>query len=638
MGFGAWVDSAVDRAYWTLAPRRAAVRSHLRRMDRDPEYRQHFGALMRAYGYRAARSGERGPKWLGGSTSADAEILNDLPALRNRSRELGRDDPVDSGLVKTFVHNIVGTGLRPQARTGDPSKNAVLEAYWKVRAPGLFGAESLSFGAGQRLLVQRWLEDGDVFLKAAADGGGPVWFEVVEAERVTTPTPYLNKVLEGESEVREGVERDRVGRRTWYWVLKRHPGDALGAAGRKFTLDDFTRVPADLVRHLRTVGRPGQTRGVPLCHALLQDMRDLDLLLLASLKRVQIAACLAVFIRSDLPLDDLMQVQAEKEGYVMDETLEPGMMMKLRSGDSIETVVPNFPTPELEPFIVMLARRIGAAVGVSWQTVLRDFSKSTYSSARTDLLETWRTYDVYAEELTGHLDWLWQLVMSDGLRRGALRGVTPADAGLVQWIAPGRKWVDPMKEAQAAQVELAMGTTTLRDICAAQGKDWEDIQTQRLLEEQREAEERKRLGLRSDDDVPGPEMMENLARAVRAGVPVAVSEARSRGLGLPPKAPGNDVLLRFNDQDILAYHIESGVLTINEIRARLKLAAVPWGDVPVRRANVQVVDPTRAESDTPDGDAADVDTADVDGEDDGEGAQGRAAGNGNGRTRERVQV
>jgi len=66
-----------------------------------------------------------------------------------------------------------------------------------------------------------------------------------------------------------------------------------------------------------------------------------------------------------------------------------------------------------------------------------------------------------------------------------------------------------------------------------------------------------------------------------------VGEART-ALGLSDEPP-DDKLLRFNDQDVLQYHIESGVLTINEVREVLGLSKVDWGDVPVRKAGVTPV-------------------------------------------------
>ena len=83
-------------------------------------------------------------------------------------------------------------------------------------------------------------------------------------------------------------------------------------------------------------------------------------------------------------------------------------------------------------------------------------------------------------------------------------------------------------------------------------------------------------------------VMEDIARAVRAGVPIGVSEART-SLGLPDEPPEGP-LLRFNDQDVLQYHIENGCLEINEVRKVLGLPPKPWGNKPVRKTGVAPVE------------------------------------------------
>jgi len=187
--------------------------------------------------------------------------------------------------------------------------------------------------------------------------------------------------------------------------------------------------------------------------------------------------------------------------------------------------------------------------------------------------------------------------------------------------------VDPLKEANAATERLVNGTSTLRDECAALGHDWEETFDQRRRERDRADENGLEMAGRRSSMRRQP-VMDDLARAVRAGVPIAVAEARALGLGLPEDPPGDSALLRFNDQDILAYHIESGILTINEARARLNLSSVDWGDVPVRRQGIEAVD-TAGGSLEDDDEGTEIEVED---DDDERGlAAGLARRNGDGR-------
>lgn len=490
-------NSVSDSALAALSPRRATMRAHLRRMNGDYDYRETFLTLMRARGYKSAKSGGQHGPWLGSTGSADAEISHDLPAMRSRLRELDRDDPIASGLVGTFVKNVIGKGMRPQARTKDPEKNARIEAVWKARKDNLSQADDATHNETQEMLFARVLEDGDVLRNIVKlKPSDPVWFETIEGDRLVTPLNKVGKLKNG-NEIRDGVEKDPQGRPVRYHILNHHPGDTvLRVDGNSATA--FTTIEKQFIRHLKFMGRPGQTRGVPFMHAILQDLRDLDLLILASLKRVQIAACLSVFIKSSGEMPDMLDVTAEQHGYALDQTIEPGMMFKLYPDEEIQTLVPNFPTPELAPFIIMLARRIGAALGVSWQIVLKDFGDSTYSSARTDLLESRITYTVmqnwFAEK---YLNWEWMVVLQDARLNGdkRLSDVTDEELGMVQWIAQGWKWVDPLKEAKATEVELNAGITTHQKVAAERGDEWEEILVMNLEYEKREIELRAEMGL-----------------------------------------------------------------------------------------------------------------------------------------------
>jgi len=51
-----------------------------------------------------------------------------------------------------------------------------------------------------------------------------------------------------------------------------------------------------------------------------------------------------------------------------------------------------------------------------------------------------------------------------------------------KWIGPGRGWVDPVKEAQACQIRMEIGLSTLENECASQGLDWEEVLEQRARE------------------------------------------------------------------------------------------------------------------------------------------------------------
>lgn len=499
-----WFERTVDGAVALIAPRRAVIRQHLRRMDRDPDYRETFLLGMRARGYRNARASTQATPWTGIERSPDAENYTDLQLLRARSQELNRDDPIGAGVTQTFADNVIGTGISPQARTGDPKKDSALEAVWRTRRPSLYLGAGVGESEGQRLVFRKLLEDGGILIKKAKrTPDEPVWFELVEACRVDIPVYLQGAIYQNGRVVYRGVEKDEYGIPVAYHVRVSYPVEAVNVPTQFKTV----RVPVEDAIYPKLLLRPGATHGTPMFHPILQDFRDLDLLLLASLKRVQIAACLSIFIKSPQQAATLFDVTAEQYGYKLDQALEPGMIFKLYPEESIDTVSPNFPTPELVPFIITFARRIGSALGVSWQVVLKDFSTSNYSAARTDLLEARQRYGVFQHYMIENvLSWQWRTVMEDARLLGdpRMRGIAPEDVEAVQWIVPGWRWVDPQKEAAATQITLAIGLTTLRDEAAALGKDWQDLVRQTLAEEKFERALRAEMGLPDPDEKDEP--------------------------------------------------------------------------------------------------------------------------------------
>ena len=61
-------------------------------------------------GYTGARTGRRQTQsWQTPKGSADTVTLDDLPMLRDRSRDLLRNAPLATGAVNTVITNVIGT-------------------------------------------------------------------------------------------------------------------------------------------------------------------------------------------------------------------------------------------------------------------------------------------------------------------------------------------------------------------------------------------------------------------------------------------------------------------------------------------------------------------------------------------------
>ena len=67
--------------------------------------------------YEGARVSRLTSDWVTGGTSADAEIKGSLQRLRNRSRQLVRDNDYARQAIRAVRNNVIGTGIRDRKST-----------------------------------------------------------------------------------------------------------------------------------------------------------------------------------------------------------------------------------------------------------------------------------------------------------------------------------------------------------------------------------------------------------------------------------------------------------------------------------------------------------------------------------------
>jgi len=458
--------------------------------------------------YRGAEKTRLRGDWHALQGSADADLLPDLPTLRQRSRDLNRNDAHASAITGTVVENVVGTGIKPQSRP-DQDELGVAESQvrefsrraeraWRIWVKRADAQNRMNFYEIQALIKRQILENGEVFvLPLMINEPGRRYrlaLEVIEADRVSTPIGKQGPNM------RDGVELGDRGQPIAYWIKKRHPGDVqLGVAQAS---QEWVRYPAmnkagrPNVLHLYHVKRPGQTRGEPFFAPVLSAFKDLGDFMEAEIVAARVAACFTAFITKNDPAAAYEGATVDTQGNRI-ESLEPGITQYLAPGESVTFGDPKRPSGTFEPFVLAVLRSIGASLGLPLELVLKDFSRTNYSSARAALLEARRFF-------RGSQTWLadrlcqpcWEWVLEEAWLREDLPAVNLLgdqrdDWMKAHWIAPGWGWVDPVKEVDSSKMAIDAGLSTYADECAAQGRDWEEV----FAQQKREQEKRKELGL-----------------------------------------------------------------------------------------------------------------------------------------------
>ena len=333
--------------------------------------------------------------------------------------------------------------------------------------------------------------------------------EVIEADRLATPAG-----TRADANFRDGVELGGRGQPVAYHIRVRHPGDAslpggVGSAG----LGDFRRYPAfnrhgrRNIFHLYWTKRPGQSRGEPFFAPVLNLFKDLGDYLEAEIVAARVAACFAAFITKTDPLGIAVKAASSTSatGQRVQE-FEPGMIEYLGPGESVEFGQPTRPGGTFESFVMLTLRSIGSALGLPLELVMKDFSKTNYSSARAALLEAWRLFRNYQRWMALRFcQPVWEMVQEEAWLREQIPsenifGEERDDWLKARWISPGRGWIDPVKEVKASDMAIKAGVSTLAEEAAAQGRDWEEIASQR----ERERAVYREKGLPLDDGIAAP--------------------------------------------------------------------------------------------------------------------------------------
>ena len=201
--------------------------------------------------------------------SSDSELKPALRVLRNRCRELARNDEYVRrylALLKTNVVGPHGVNVQAKARNADGSLdgpgNKIVENAWHSwgQRGNCTVDGRLSWVDAQRLFVESLARDGEVLVRFADGYKNRDRFaiEFVEADLLDEE---LNIKTSNGNRVRMGVEVDDFGKSVAYHLLAEHPGDQefANSYSRK-----HVRVPAEQMLHVFLPERAHQTRGAPM--------------------------------------------------------------------------------------------------------------------------------------------------------------------------------------------------------------------------------------------------------------------------------------------------------------------------------------------------------------------------------------
>lgn len=410
--------------------------------------------------YEAAKAGRHTAGWSVQGTSANAEIGPALDVMRNRSRDLVRNNPVAASAIRQTASNMVGKGIVPRTMRG--TGKAAIDR-WATFVSGADPEGLSNFYGQQRLIARTVAESGEALLRwyyrpVSSEFASPVQCQVLEADFLDTGrTEQLNNG----NTVIQGVEFDRQGRRVAYWLFDQHPGETSIARWKSYVSQ---RVPADEISPVFDILRPGQVRGVPWLAPVVTGLRDLDDYEFAERLRKKMAACFSVFVKKE-DAGAVGTLETEAETGRRREKVAPGQITYLRPGEDV-----SFGSPQgaegYGEYLVMQLHLIAAGTGHPYHQLTGDLRQANYSSLREGKLMYWGLIDQWQDFMLVPQACApaWSRV-----QRAAGRVAMP------YWQRPARAWVDPQKEANAEDLQMENATKSWKQAVLERGQDPEQL-------------------------------------------------------------------------------------------------------------------------------------------------------------------
>jgi len=433
-----------------------------------------------------AQGGYRGDGWLASGTDVNAEVLGGLARLRDRSRDLVRNNANASRAVRSLTSNLIGSGIRPLPNTGDEDLDKRITALWDSWSRVCYPSNRSTIYTLESLIARSFFESGEVFVRLrprrAADmpaGVPPLQLQVLEGDHVPLDDLMFRPLANG-NRVEQGVEFNGVDQRVAYHMYRVHPGST--SLTRTPTLETV-RVPATSVIHCYQELRPGQIRGIPWLSPVILSLWDLGGYQDAERVRARAAALIAAFVEGGEPADpgdndpendpDGVGIHTDGAGQLVTdsrgqpvEDLVPGMVAYLPTGKSVKLNTPGTPGGYAE-YVRAHLHEIAAGTGLSYEIFTSDLSQTNFSSIKLGLNEQHRMIRALREQTFNPfvMDPIYEAFCDAAIAVGLLPDVP--EVYKRTWSRPLIESIDRKADAEAAEKEARAGFRSRREIIAS---------------------------------------------------------------------------------------------------------------------------------------------------------------------------
>lgn len=395
-----------------------------------------------------------------------------LASLRENARDLVRNNPHAARAVGTITNQVVGWGIVAKPVQKNPAAAQAWKDWAGTTACDADGRHD--FYGLQKLALRSIVESGEVLIRRRfrlpSDGLPlPIQLQLLEPDYIDTSRTGI--ILPNKGRIIHGVEFNAIGQRVAYWLFPDHPGASLSMFASGNLGRASVRVPADNILHVFHQERLGQVRATSWFAPVLLKMKDYDEYDDAQLMKQKIAACLAV-LTSDVDGAAAPLGTADESTSPQIDSLEPGMILNIPPGRSIEVVQPPR-VNEFNAYAEITLRTIAAGIGVTYEDLTGDYTDLPFSAARMSRLSHQSRVD----------DWRWrtmipqfcQPVWTWAMEAAAIMALVRDPAPAAAWTPPPAPYIDPDKEGLAFIRNIRSGSQSLSESIRERGYDPDEV-------------------------------------------------------------------------------------------------------------------------------------------------------------------
>jgi len=429
--------------------------------------------------FKGASGGRLFADFFSSSASADQELKQALVTLRNRSRELSRNDAYVSRYLNLLTSNVVGaSGIRVNSKardadgTLDQVANTIIESAWKKFSKKgnctVDGQQSMI--DCQKMFIEALARDGEVLVRQITDPASEFGYriEFLEADHLIDTK---NETFTNGNRIVMGVEIDARRKPVAYHLYKNHPND-LGTGQSNETI----RVPAEEVIHAFIRQRPEQTRGYPFVASVMSNIKMLNGYYEAEIVAARVSSAKMGFFTT--PAGDGYVGDDLQDDYTPISSAEAGVFEQLPAGMDFKPFDVAHPTTAFESFSTAILRSISSGLNISYHSLSNDLSSVNYSSLRAGSLEDRDQYRMLQKFMVEHfVEPVFRSWLKNAMTKSMNLPIQKYDkfADGVSFIPRSWGWVDPQREMAAHIAGLQNGIVTYQDIEASYGRDVEEL-------------------------------------------------------------------------------------------------------------------------------------------------------------------